>query len=93
MDKKLLQRARGLCIEQAAQFIAAADRLGGGSDFPHIVYHLSLLALEEVGKASMLGGGMLDPDRFADTWVAKSLDNHQRQAAGRADARQDRRSS
>lgn len=78
MDKKLLQRARGLCIEQAAQFIAAADRLGGGSDFPHIVYHLSLLALEEVGKASMLGGGMLDPDRFADSWVAKSLDNHRR---------------
>ena len=77
MDEKL-QRARGLCLEQAGQFIAAADRLGGGADFPHIVYHLSLLALEEVGKASMLGGGMLDPDRFADSWVAKSLDNHRR---------------
>ena len=71
-----LQRARGLCLEQAAKFIAAADRLGDGGDFPHIVYHLSLLALEEVGKASMLGGGMVDPDRFEGSWVAKSLDNH-----------------
>ena len=73
-----LQRARGLCLEQAAKFIAAADRLGDGGDFPHIVYHLSLLAFEEVGKASMLGSGMVDPDRFEGSWVAKSLDNHRR---------------
>ena len=56
MDEKL-QRARGLCLDQAESFIAAADRLGGGADWPHIVYHLSLLALEEVGKASMLAHG------------------------------------
>ena len=77
MNEKL-QRARGLCLKQAAQFIAAADRLEAGADLPHIVYHLSLLALEEVGKASMLSGGLVDPERFEESWVAKSLDNHRR---------------
>lgn len=35
MDEKL-QRARALCLDQAEGFIAAADRLGGGADWPHI---------------------------------------------------------
>ena len=77
MDEKL-QRARGLCLEQATHFIAAADRLGGGSGFPNIVYHLSLLALEEIGKASMLGARMVSQERSDGSWLDKSLDNHRR---------------
>ena len=77
MDEKL-QRARRLCLEQAGHFIAAADRLGGGPDFPNIVYHLSLLALEEVGKASLLGARMVSLGRSDGYWLDKSLDNHRR---------------
>jgi AbiV family abortive infection protein len=77
MDEKL-QRARALCLDQAESFIAAADRLGGGTEWPHIVYHLSLLALEEVGKASMLGARTIGHDSLDGTWVERSLDNHKR---------------
>jgi len=77
MDEKL-QRARVLCLDQADGFIAAADRLGGGADWPHIVYHLSLLALEEVGKASMLGARMISHNSLDGTWLERSLDNHRR---------------
>jgi AbiV family abortive infection protein len=77
MDEKL-QRARALCLDQAESFIAAAGRLGGGADWPHIVCHLSLLALEEVGKASMLAARTIGHDRLDGTWVERSLDNHKR---------------
>jgi AbiV family abortive infection protein len=77
MDERL-QRARVLCLDQAEGFIAAADRLGGGADWPHIVYHLSLLALEEVGKASMLGALAICHNSLDETWIERSLENHKR---------------
>jgi|GEM_PF-2780627 len=77
MDEKL-ERTRALCLAQAENFIAAADRLGGGADWPHIVYHLSLLALEEVGKASMLSARTIGHNSLDGTWIERSLDNHKR---------------
>jgi AbiV family abortive infection protein len=77
MDEKT-QRARALCLDQAASFVAATDRLGGGTEWPHIVYHLSLLALEEVGKASMLSARTIGRDSLDGSWVERSLDNHKR---------------
>ena len=52
MDDKLVNN-RKLCLDQAQEFIEATERLDENK-FPHIIYHLSLLALEEVGKASIL---------------------------------------
>jgi AbiV family abortive infection protein len=75
MDSKLL-RARELGLDQAQGFIEAAGRLG--ADWPHIVYHLSLLALEEVGKASMLGTRMINHANLDGGWVERSLDSHRR---------------
>jgi hypothetical protein len=49
MDEKLVH-ARQHCLDQAQGFVDAAERLRDGP-WPHIVFHLSLLALEEVGKA------------------------------------------
>ncbi len=63
-----LQRIRTLCLDQAAGFVSAAERLGGGAEWPHVVYHLSLLALEEVGKASMLGARMIKHDSLDGSW-------------------------
>jgi AbiV family abortive infection protein len=75
MDSKLV-RARQLCLDQAQGFIEAAGRLG--ADWPHIVYHLSLLALEEVGKASMLGARMVNHANLDGSWIERSLDSHRR---------------
>ena len=76
MDKKLL-RARRLCLDQAQGFIDAAERLGG-ANWPHIGYHLGLLALEEVGKASMLGALMIKHANLDGSWIERSLDSHRR---------------
>ncbi len=43
-----------------------------------MVYHLSLLALEEVGKASMLGARMINHNSLDGSWLDRSLDNHRR---------------
>lgn len=75
MVEKLLH-ARQLCFEQAQGFIDAAERLGAG--WPHIAYHLSLLALEEVGKASMLGALMLSHSTLDRSWIEDSLSSHPR---------------
>ncbi len=75
MDKKLLH-ARQLCLDQAQGFIEAAERLGIG--WPHIVYHLSLLALEEVGKASMLSTQMINHPKLDGSWIERSLESHRR---------------
>lgn len=77
VDQKL-QRARTFCLDQAAGFIAAAEHLGEEGKWPHVAYHLSLLALEEVGKANMLGARMIDHDSLDGSWVDRSLDNHRR---------------
>ena len=73
-----LRRARALCLDQAAGFVSAAERLGGEAEWSHVVYHLSLLALEEVGKASMLGARMINHDSLDGSWVDRSLDSHRR---------------
>jgi AbiV family abortive infection protein len=76
MDEKLLH-ARQLCLDQAQGFIEAAGRLVGVG-WPHIVYHLSLLALEEVGKASMLGARLINHPNLDGSWIERSLDSHRR---------------
>ncbi|MGO1076356.1 AbiV family abortive infection protein [Inquilinus sp. CA228] len=76
MDQKLLH-ARQLCLDQAQGFIDATEQLGT-EGWPHIRYHLSLLALEEVGKASMLGALMINHANLDGSWVERSLDSHRR---------------
>jgi AbiV family abortive infection protein len=75
MDDQLL-RVRQLCLSQAAGFLAAVDRLGC-QDWPHIAFHLSLLALEEVGKASMLGAKATRTPTD-DSWIDGQLNDHRR---------------
>ena len=75
MGENLLH-ARKLCLDHAQNFIEAAERLGEG--WPHIVYHLSLLALEEVGKASMLCARMINHPKLDGSWIEQSLESHRR---------------
>jgi len=76
MDQKLLH-ARRLCLDQAQGFVDAAERLRDGG-FHHIVYHLSLLALEEVGKAGMIGTRMISHKDLDGSWIERSFDSHRR---------------
>ncbi|WP_315729051.1 AbiV family abortive infection protein [Bradyrhizobium sp. SZCCHNS2015] len=75
MDEKVLLTRR-LCLEQAESFITASERLTPG--WPHIVYHLSLLALEEIGKASMITARAVQPPDADGAWIDRSLENHRR---------------
>jgi AbiV family abortive infection protein len=72
-----LTRVRRLCLEQAQSFVEAAEHLGEAR-WPHLVYHLSLLALEEVGKASMLSAQMLSHAGVDRSWLERSMDSHRR---------------
>lgn len=72
-----LVRNRALCLDQAQGFIEAARRVGA-SDFPHIVYHLSLLALEETGKASLIAGKLATGGMIDSPWVDKAMESHRR---------------
>ena len=76
MGDKLLH-ARHLCLDQAQGFIEAAERLGETS-CPHIVYHLSLLALEEIGKSSMICARMITHSSLNESWIERALGSHVR---------------
>lgn len=69
---------RAQCIVQASNFIKAAERLVSINDFTHIVYHLSLLALEEVGKGNMVVARAIVGNKRESTWIDKSLESHTR---------------
>jgi AbiV family abortive infection protein len=76
MDDKVTQATR-LCLKQAESFIEAADALTENR-FAHIVYHLSLLALEEVGKASMLAARAVKHPTLDISWFDGALEDHRR---------------
>jgi AbiV family abortive infection protein len=76
MIEKLAHNLR-LCLDQAEDFIEAATRVEAAA-YPHIVYHLGLLALEEVGKANMMGA-MIATNRDEDAdFFDKALNSHRR---------------
>lgn len=75
VEEKLLH-ARRLCLEQAEGFIKVAELLE--ARWPHIVYHLSLLALEEIGKASMITARTVKHANLDGSWIDRSLENHRR---------------
>ncbi|NRB17624.1 MAG: AbiV family abortive infection protein [Rhodobacteraceae bacterium] len=76
MSEKLI-RNRQLCLDHAQEVLDAAKRVGVG-DFPFIAYHLSLVALEEVGKASMIAAQLATGNKIENTWIDKSLEDHVR---------------
>lgn len=63
-----------LCLAQAHEFIKAAEQLAATESFPHIVHHLSLLALEEIGKGNMVGASAISNQD--SPWAEKALESH-----------------
>ena len=70
-------KAHELCLDQAEGFLLAAERLELTVS-PHIIYHLSLLALEEVGKAGMLKGLAVTGRKSDETFLDRWLTSHRR---------------
>lgn len=72
------QHARSLCFTHAQDLIDAASRLLKDKTHPHIAHHLALLALEEVGKAAIIGARFASSDRPGAEAMEKWLGSHQR---------------
>ena len=71
-------KVREQCIVQANDFVKAAEILAKAGEFPHIVYHLSLLSLEEIGKGNMVVARAIAGDLRDSAWMDKALDSHTR---------------
>ncbi|HYD02458.1 MAG TPA: AbiV family abortive infection protein [Phycisphaerales bacterium] len=70
--------ARLACIAHAADLVSAAELLASNG-FPHLSFHLSTLALEEVGKAVLLRlAAEGDDDDEGPPFVKRGLDDHVR---------------
>src|SRR5260221_12872509 len=56
---------RALCLEHALDLVSSAERVRGDDNaFLNIVYHLAILALEEIGKAWMLADHASDGEKL-----------------------------
>lgn len=72
---KLLLEKQFECYENAKNLIDASERcLATDNPLPSIAYHLSLLALEEVGKSSMIA--CREASLSESGWMDRRLDNH-----------------
>jgi AbiV family abortive infection protein len=76
MTLEELKKIRELTLKNAESLLDAAKRLAG-EEHAHIRYHLSTLALEEVGKADLFGmqhaAGTVDR---STEWVDRQLEDH-----------------
>jgi AbiV family abortive infection protein len=69
-------RLRSLCIDHAGDLIEAAERVLRGNGYPNIAYHLAVLAMEEIGKAGMIGARAAVGAVRDTAWMDKRLSEH-----------------
>jgi AbiV family abortive infection protein len=63
------------CHEHADDLLRSADRVLNQENLPHIAYHLSALALEEIGKAELIGIGHMAAVKGEER-SSKQLEDH-----------------
>jgi AbiV family abortive infection protein len=77
MDSEAFKKSRQVTLANAASLLRAAEKLEG-CDVEHVRYHLSALALEEIGKVVLLGmrvvAGM--SERRTPAALENQLDDH-----------------
>ncbi|WP_114943215.1 AbiV family abortive infection protein [Microvirga calopogonii] len=66
-----------MCLDHADDLLRAARRLLDGDDLPNLAYHFATLALEEIGKAGLLGARMAGRNKYDSSWIDKRLDAHE----------------
>jgi AbiV family abortive infection protein len=70
-------RQRQHCLDHARDLIASAERvLGQDNAHANIAYHLAILALEEIGKAGMVGSRAAVRGAWDATWLEKRMGEH-----------------
>jgi AbiV family abortive infection protein len=68
---------RALCLDHALDLVSSAERVrGDDNEFLNIVYHLSILALEEIGKAGMLGARASVGEKLHSDKLVQRMDDH-----------------
>ncbi len=68
---------REACLKHAKDLLDSAKRvMGGNGDFANIAYHLSILSLEEIGKAGMIIARAVSEGSKNTDWITKRLDDH-----------------
>lgn len=74
----LLRQAAEASHKNATELLSNAEvvRTSGGT--PRVAFHLATLALEEIGKSSLLGiwATSLELGQEAEPWIQKSCDDH-----------------
>lgn len=76
IDTRALEQ-RNACLDHAADLLASAERiLGADQIYPNIAYHISLLALEEIGKSQLIISRAVSAGHRDPGWIDKRLDNH-----------------
>jgi AbiV family abortive infection protein len=70
---------RDACLGNADDHIKAGRNLHQMGNVPHLVYHLAVLALEEIGKASIEAMGRIAHGaRGIEDWGKNQLDDHEK---------------
>jgi AbiV family abortive infection protein len=68
---------RKACFEHAGDLIKAAERtLSEDPSLPNIAFHLTLLAIEEMGKAGLISSREVAAGNRDTDWIDKRLDDH-----------------
>lgn len=68
---------RALCLEHALDLVSSAERVRGDDNaFLNIVYHLAILALEEIGKAGMLAARASVGEKLHSDKLVHRMDDH-----------------
>lgn len=72
-----LLKLRAICCEHALDLIESAERiLTGKRPIPNIAFHLTLLALEEIGKASLITAREVSVGKRDIAWIDKRMEDH-----------------
>jgi AbiV family abortive infection protein len=75
-SKRLLAK-RQACFEHAGDLIKAAERmLSEAPSLPNIAFHLTLLAIEEMGKAGLISSREVAAGNRDTAWIDKRLEDH-----------------
>jgi AbiV family abortive infection protein len=73
---RLLAKRR-ICFQHAGDLIKAAERtLNEAPSLPNIAFHLTLLAIEEMGKAGLISSREVAAGNRDTAWIDKRLDDH-----------------
>jgi AbiV family abortive infection protein len=66
------------CLKNAGDSLRAAKRVLDDEKLPNIGFHLTVLALEEIGKAALLGAAYIADSTEQETnYLNKRMDDHQ----------------